>query len=161
MPIRQAQTGARGNPSFFIGQIAQDNGDAALTPPEAAQLKRCHTCTLAHGITEPLPIASLELQQISSPPFPPGVFTMTRDEQFEQGLQKRKQVMGEAFVDKAFANADAFTAPLQELVTPQRLGHHVVPRRTRPEDPQPAHPVDADRPRPEHRTQRPCTRRRQ
>ena len=47
---------------------------------------------------------------------------MNRDEQFEQGLQMRQQVMGEAFVDKAFANVDAFTAPLQEFVTRNAWG---------------------------------------
>lgn len=47
---------------------------------------------------------------------------MSRDEQFEQGLQRRKQVMGEAFVDKAFSNVDAFTAPLQEFVTRNAWG---------------------------------------
>ena len=47
---------------------------------------------------------------------------MSRDAQFEQGLQKRRQVMGDAFVDKAFANVDAFTAPLQEFVTRNAWG---------------------------------------
>ena len=47
---------------------------------------------------------------------------MNRDEQFEQGLQMRQQVMGEAFVAKAFANVDAFTAPLQEFVTRNAWG---------------------------------------
>ena len=47
---------------------------------------------------------------------------MNRDGQFEQGLQMRKQVMGEAFVDKAFANVDGFTAPLQEFVTRNAWG---------------------------------------
>lgn len=47
---------------------------------------------------------------------------MTRDAQFEQGLQMRQQVMGEAFVDKAFANVDAFTGPLQEFVTRNAWG---------------------------------------
>lgn len=47
---------------------------------------------------------------------------MNRDEQFEHGLQRRKEVMGEAFVDKAFANVDAFTAPLQEFVTRNAWG---------------------------------------
>ena len=47
---------------------------------------------------------------------------MNRDEQFEQGLRIRKQVMGDAFVDKAFANVDAFTAPLQEFVTRNAWG---------------------------------------
>lgn len=44
------------------------------------------------------------------------------DQQFEDGLRMRKQVMGEQFVDKAFANVDAFTAPLQEFVTRNAWG---------------------------------------
>ena len=44
------------------------------------------------------------------------------DQQFDDGLNKRKQVMGDAFVDKAFASADAFTAPLQEFVTRNAWG---------------------------------------
>ena len=47
---------------------------------------------------------------------------MAKDDQFEQGLQMRQQVMGEAFVAKAFANVDAFTAPLQEFVTRNAWG---------------------------------------
>jgi 4-carboxymuconolactone decarboxylase len=44
------------------------------------------------------------------------------DQQFEDGLQKRKQVMGEDFVEKAFANADEFTMPLQEFITRNAWG---------------------------------------
>lgn len=47
---------------------------------------------------------------------------MKHDEQFERGLRMRQQVMGEAFVEKAFANVDAFTAPLQEFVTRNAWG---------------------------------------
>lgn len=47
---------------------------------------------------------------------------MNRDAQFEQGLQMRQQVMGDAFVAKAFANVDAFIAPLQEFVTRNAWG---------------------------------------
>ena len=47
---------------------------------------------------------------------------MNGDRQFEDGLQMRKQVMGAAFVDKAFAGVDAFTAPLQEFVTRNAWG---------------------------------------
>jgi 4-carboxymuconolactone decarboxylase len=46
----------------------------------------------------------------------------TPSAQFEQGLAMRRQVMGDAFVDKAFAEADAFTLPLQEFVTEQAWG---------------------------------------
>lgn len=44
------------------------------------------------------------------------------DQQFEDGLRIRKQVMGEAFVEKAFSNLDAFTAPLQEYITRNAWG---------------------------------------
>lgn len=44
------------------------------------------------------------------------------DQQFKDGLQKRKQVMGDEFVDKAFAGADAFTQPLQDYVTRNAWG---------------------------------------
>ena len=44
------------------------------------------------------------------------------DQQFEDGLQARTRVMGKEFVDKAFANADDFTQPLQEYVTRNAWG---------------------------------------
>ena len=44
------------------------------------------------------------------------------DQQFGDGLRMRKQVMGEAFVDKAFSNVDAFTAPLQDYITRNAWG---------------------------------------
>lgn len=44
------------------------------------------------------------------------------DQQFEDGLQMRKKVMGEDFVEKAFANADDFTMPLQEFITRNAWG---------------------------------------
>lgn len=44
------------------------------------------------------------------------------DQQFKDGLQARTQVMGEAFVEKAFANADDFTRPLQEFITRNAWG---------------------------------------
>jgi 4-carboxymuconolactone decarboxylase len=44
------------------------------------------------------------------------------DEQFDKGLQKRRQVMGEGYVEKAFANADEFTMPLQDFITRNAWG---------------------------------------
>ena len=38
-------------------------------------------------------------------------------ETFEKGLSIRKQVLGADFVDQAFAAADDFNRPMQELVT--------------------------------------------
>ena len=36
---------------------------------------------------------------------------------YDRGLAIRKSVLGSAYVDKALANADEFTGPLQDLVT--------------------------------------------
>ena len=44
------------------------------------------------------------------------------DQQHEDGLAKRRQVMGDAYVDTALSNADAFTRPLQEFVTRNAWG---------------------------------------
>lgn len=44
------------------------------------------------------------------------------DQQFEDGLEKRKQVMGEDFVEKAFANADEYSLPMQEFITRNAWG---------------------------------------
>ena len=44
------------------------------------------------------------------------------DQQSEDGLKIRKQVMGDAFVDAAFAKADDFTLPLQEFITRNAWG---------------------------------------
>ena len=38
-------------------------------------------------------------------------------ELFEKGMKVRKEVLGEAYVDAAFANADDFTRPMQEYAT--------------------------------------------
>lgn len=45
-----------------------------------------------------------------------------RDRQFDDGLEVRKKVMGEDYVDKAFANADDFSMPLQEFITRNAWG---------------------------------------
>jgi 4-carboxymuconolactone decarboxylase len=44
------------------------------------------------------------------------------DQQYENGLKMRKQVMGETFVDAAFAKTDDFTLPLQEFITRNAWG---------------------------------------
>ena len=44
------------------------------------------------------------------------------DQQFDDGLKIRTEVMGEKFVAAAFDNADAFTAPIQEFVTRNAWG---------------------------------------
>ncbi|MFV3291616.1 4-carboxymuconolactone decarboxylase [Pseudomonas sp. NY11955] len=38
-------------------------------------------------------------------------------ELFERGLQTRREVLGDAYVDAALANADEFGMPMQELVS--------------------------------------------
>ena len=44
------------------------------------------------------------------------------DELFRDGLAARRQVMGDAFVDKALSGADDFSRPLQEFVTRHAWG---------------------------------------
>lgn len=44
------------------------------------------------------------------------------DQQFDDGLAMRKQVMGDTFVEAAFGQADAFTLPLQEFITRNAWG---------------------------------------
>ena len=43
-------------------------------------------------------------------------------ELFDQGLQTRREVLGADYVDNAIQNADAFSLPLQELVTQYAWG---------------------------------------
>jgi 4-carboxymuconolactone decarboxylase len=45
-----------------------------------------------------------------------------KDQQFDDGLHARKQVMGKEFVDRAFASADDFTRPMQEYITRNAWG---------------------------------------
>jgi 4-carboxymuconolactone decarboxylase len=55
--------------------------------------------------------------------------------QFEDGLAVRREVLGAAYVDKALAETDDFTRPLQELVTEYCWGavwtRPGLPRKTR------------------------------
>ena len=44
------------------------------------------------------------------------------DQQFDEGLAKRKQVMGDAYVEQAFEQADDFNRPLQDFVTRNAWG---------------------------------------
>lgn len=46
-----------------------------------------------------------------------------RDAQFDAGLHTRTQVMGEAFVAKAFAGADDFSLVMQEFITRNAWGN--------------------------------------
>jgi len=47
---------------------------------------------------------------------------MNSKELFEEGLRIRGEVAGKDFVEKAFATADDFTRPMQELVTEHAWG---------------------------------------
>jgi len=58
-----------------------------------------------------------------------------RDKLFEQGLKLRKQVLGAAYVERQFRDADAFSMPMQMLATKSAWGmvwaRPGLPRRTR------------------------------
>jgi 4-carboxymuconolactone decarboxylase len=47
---------------------------------------------------------------------------MTDDELYEQGMQVRREVLGDAHVDQALADATDFTAPWQEFITRHAWG---------------------------------------
>lgn len=47
---------------------------------------------------------------------------MSDDELYEQGLEVRRAVLGDAHVDRANANATEFTAPWQEFITKHAWG---------------------------------------
>jgi 4-carboxymuconolactone decarboxylase len=42
---------------------------------------------------------------------------MTDDEHYEQGMRVRREVLGDAHVDRALTDATDFTAPWQEFIT--------------------------------------------
>jgi 4-carboxymuconolactone decarboxylase len=46
----------------------------------------------------------------------------TNDTEFDKGLAMRRQVMGDAFVDKAFGDMTAFTEPIQQHITRKAWG---------------------------------------
>lgn len=56
-------------------------------------------------------------------------------ERYARGLEIRRAVMSDAFVDKAFNEADDFTKPVQDLVTEfawgEVWGDETLPRKTR------------------------------
>jgi 4-carboxymuconolactone decarboxylase len=48
--------------------------------------------------------------------------TSPSDPEFDNGLAMRRQVMGDAFVDKAFGDMTAFTEPIQQHITRKAWG---------------------------------------
>ena len=56
-------------------------------------------------------------------------------ETYQRGLKIRSEVLGEEYVNRALANADDFTGPLQDLVTEYCWGavwgREELPRKTR------------------------------
>ncbi|HEX3803924.1 MAG TPA: 4-carboxymuconolactone decarboxylase [Solirubrobacteraceae bacterium] len=60
---------------------------------------------------------------------------MSDDEQYDQGMQVRRDVLGNEHVDRAIANTTEFTAPFQEFITRYAWGgawsRGVLDRKTR------------------------------
>ena len=48
---------------------------------------------------------------------------MRRDERYEAGLQARREVLGDEYVERALAGADDFTAELQEFLNSNCWGY--------------------------------------
>ncbi|KAL4952349.1 AhpD-like protein [Aspergillus filifer] len=49
--------------------------------------------------------------------------TTTTEERYNTGLATRRTVLGEAHVDRALANSNAFTEPMQEMITEWAWGN--------------------------------------
>jgi 4-carboxymuconolactone decarboxylase len=47
---------------------------------------------------------------------------MTEDELYQQGMEARREVLGDAHVNRALANATEFTAPWQDFITKHAWG---------------------------------------
>jgi 4-carboxymuconolactone decarboxylase len=60
---------------------------------------------------------------------------MNDDEQYEQGMKIRREVLGDEHVERAIANTTDFTAPFQEFITRYAWGgtwsRDVLDRKTR------------------------------
>ena len=70
-------------------------------------------------------------------------------ELFDKGMKIRREVLGDAYVDRALAKCGPFNEPLQELVTDLLLGLELGPRRpaaARPQPDQPRHDRDPQPP---------------
>lgn len=56
-------------------------------------------------------------------------------EKFNKGMQTRREVLGDEYVDRALSSASAFSKPLQDLLTENCWGEvwadEALPRRTR------------------------------
>ena len=48
---------------------------------------------------------------------------MTGSRRYEEGMATRRKVLGDAYVDRASANATEFDRPFQELITEAAWGH--------------------------------------
>ena len=55
---------------------------------------------------------------------------------FDQGLETRKQVLGEEYVNNAINNADDFALKLQDFITTHAWARDLGPRGPAAEDPQ-------------------------
>lgn len=60
---------------------------------------------------------------------------MAKSEKYNKGLEVRRAVLGDEYVDKALDSATAFSQPLQDLVTENCWGEiwtlEAIPRKTR------------------------------
>lgn len=72
-------------------------------------------------------------------------------ETYQRGLEIRSAVLGEAYVNRALADADDFTASLQDLLTRVLLGRGVGPRAAAAKNPQHAQLGDDFGPQPPQR----------
>lgn len=73
----------------------------------------------------PVTVAAVRLPlagPCTTSPWPNFKWEIIMDEKFDQGLAVRRRVMGDDFVDRAFANVTEFTRPLQQFITENAWG---------------------------------------
>ena len=67
------------------------------------------------------------------------------DERYDDGMDVRREVLGDAHVDRAIANTTEFTQPFQDFITRAAWGEVWAPRRAGPPHAQHDHARRADR----------------
>ena len=67
---------------------------------------------------------------------------------YDDGMEVRREVLGDEHVDRATASATEFTRDFQELITEYAWGTDLDPPRARPAQPLADHAHRAGRPRP-------------
>ncbi len=107
--------------------------DRTRRPPAARAL--APSAAPVQPAMAPPPQSAGPIAEIAPAAVRPQVPAQGRPDPYEAGLKARREVLGDAHVDQALAQADEFSGIFQEFLTPVRVGRGLGPAR-----PGPAHP---------------------